>query len=67
MCCCSEKAFQNQGIESKLVQSLVEDLEHRSLPCFNDKPTEEIVVGSWDCPTGFPDPTKKSGILVHSL
>ncbi len=50
-----EKALQNHGIGSKLVQSLVEDLKHRPLPCFNDKPAEEIAVGSWGCHVGFPE------------
>jgi len=50
-----EKAFQNQGVGSKLVQSLVEDLKHRPLPCFNDKLAEEVAVGSWGCHTGFPE------------
>lgn len=50
-----EKALQNQGIGSKLVQSLVEDLRRRPLPCFNDKSAEEIAIGSWGCHTGFPE------------
>jgi len=48
-----EKAFQNQGIGSKLVQSLIADLKHRLLPCFDDEPAEEIAIGSWGCHTGF--------------
>ena len=51
----TEKTFQNHGIGSKLFQSLVEDLRHRPLPCFNDKPAEEIAVGSWGCHVGFPE------------
>lgn len=51
----SEKTLQNQGIGSQLVQSLVEDLKRRPLPCFNNKPAEEIAVGSWGCHTGFPE------------
>jgi len=50
-----QKALQNRGIGSKLVQSLVEDLRQRPLPCFNGKPAEEIAIGSWGCHTGFPE------------
>ncbi len=50
-----EKALQNHGIGSELVQSLVEELKHRPLPCFNSKTAEEIAVGSWGCHTGFPE------------
>lgn len=51
----SEKALQNKGIGSKLIQSLVEDLKHRPLPCFNNEQAEELAIGSWGCHTGFPE------------
>jgi GNAT superfamily N-acetyltransferase len=51
----TERTLQKQGIGSKLVQSLVEDLKQRPLLYFNNKPAEEIAVGSWGCHTGFPE------------
>jgi GNAT superfamily N-acetyltransferase len=50
-----DKTLRNRGIGSQLVQSLIEDLKNRSLPCFNGMPAEEIAVGSWGCHTGFPE------------
>ena len=54
-----EKSLQERGIGSKLVQALISDLKHRSLPCFNRQRAEELAIGSWGCHTGFPESKRR--------
>lgn len=51
----TDKKLQKMGIGSKLVKSLIHDLEHRPLPSFQGERAEEIAVGSWGCHVGFPE------------
>jgi len=51
----SDKNLQKKGIGTRLVQALIGDLKHRSLPTFDGEKVEEIAIGSWGCHTGFPE------------
>jgi len=51
----SDKNLQKKGIGTQLVQALIDDLKHRSLPTFNGEKAEEIAIGSWGCHAGFPE------------
>jgi len=50
-----QREFQGQGIGSKLVQALIEDLKHRRIPYFGNEKAEDIAIGSWCSHTGFPE------------
>ncbi len=51
----AQRGYQGQGIGSKLIQALIEDLERRTIPFFGNERAEEIAIGSWGSHTGFPE------------
>lgn len=59
------KSYQNRRIGTKLVQSLIEDLKHRPLPCFSGERAEEVAIGSWGIHTGFPNAMPRFRNFFH--
>ena len=55
MCVFVKREYQGQGIGSKLLQALVEDLKQRRIPYFSNERAEEIAIGPWGSHAGFPE------------
>jgi len=55
----SDKTLRSQGIGTKLVQELINDLKQHPLPHFNGEKAEEIAIGSWGCHAGLPESRPK--------